>query len=223
MPKFTFDFRFVNIERELWGLGEFLKTVEPQVHYLRDQDQAQTHARLREQRLDWDDPDTQIALQELDMRAKTVFPRLLRNPFIVTLWAAFESAIVEIADNLASRRKLRLRLRDVRGQNFLDGASKYYSAVAGMPLDTEDIRLERLGDLLGVRNVVAHANGLQLSVPREKWRTVERVLIKQPSISVVDGYLVLSEAYLASAYGDVNAATLDLINRVRGPAVREVR
>jgi hypothetical protein len=131
--------------------------------------------------------------------------------------------MVEIADNLASMKKLELRLRDVKGNNWLHAAAKYYKVVASTPLDEDPSRLDRLNDLLVVRNVVAHANGQQQSVPREKWARLEQVLVNYTTVQIVNGYLVLSSDYLAAAYGDVNGTITDLIARVRGPAVRQIR
>jgi hypothetical protein len=220
MPKFTLDLRFVFLERELWALGEFLKVIEPQVTYLCDQDRIQTHARLSEQGYTWDDADLQLGLQDLDQRARIVFPRLLRNPFLVTLWAAYESGVAQIAADLARTTNTGLMLRDIRAHNSLDSAIKYYAEVVRTVLDLDNDRLGRLARLQALRNVVAHANGEQRAVSSERWNAVEKLLAGMPEVSVHDGYLIVSEEYLTAAYRDVSESLLDLIQRVRGPSVR---
>lgn len=213
------DLRFVFLERELGALEEFLQVIEPQVSWLRAQDDIQTHARLKEQGLDWDDGDLQLELQYLDQRATTIFPRLLRNPFLVGLWAAYENGVKEIGDDLKRTTESMLGIRDVRGDDFIDGARKYYSVV-GVPLDLDPKRLDRLRDISKLRNIIAHANGEQRSVGADKWKAVESVVGRVPTVTVTDGYLILSAEYIAEAYRDVSDSLGDLIDRVRGPVIQ---
>lgn len=97
---------------------------------------------------------------------------------------------------------------------------KYYAEVVRTPLDPDNDRLGRLAGLQPLRNVFAHANGEQRAVSSEKWKAVEKLLARMPLVSVRDGYLIVSEGYLAEAYRYVRESLLDLIQRVRGPSVR---
>ena len=44
--------------------------------------------------------------------------RSLRGGFIISLWASYESGVLDVADFLKDEKGLRLRLSDVRGDLF---------------------------------------------------------------------------------------------------------
>ena len=220
MPIFRPDWRFVEIEHELWALSQFLPWVEQQIAYLRAQDRIRTEAELVEQGYKWEDGDTQVAFQQIYDRAERIFPRFMRGPFILSLWACFESSVMEVGDYLAREQHRELRLREVRGKDFVDGAVRYYSTVLGVPLDRDTLRLDRIRDLLRVRNAFAHGNGQQRAVPPDKWAALEQAIQRNPEIVVTDGVLVLSAHFLRTAWADVDESVRELVLRVRGgPAV----
>ncbi len=221
MTRLHLDFRFVGIERELWALEQFLRVVEPQIGYLRDQDRIRTEAALREARYKWEDPETQEAFQDLDERAESVFPRFLRAPFLISLWACYESAIFEIAAERGQALSSKLRLRDIRGDDFLDGAQRYFDAVLGELLEEDPVRLRTLADLLVIRNILAHANGQARLISPERLRNLKLVLARHPSVVLDDDYLRPSPDLLTTCYAAVEGSLRALVNRIRGgPAVR---
>ncbi len=219
MVKITVDFRFVFLERELWALSEFYDVIEPQIKYLQDQDRIRSHARWKELGYEWEDADLQLELQDLDQRAKTVFPRLLRNPFVVTLWAAWESGIPQVAADLARTKKVR-RFRKLPRRSFLDSAVEYFTSTLHFPLDLDATRLARLRTLQTLRHVIAHANGEQRSVPRGQWSRLAAIVAQDATIATLEDYVIVSESFLATAHADVVGSLRELIQRVRGPAVR---
>jgi hypothetical protein len=221
MTRITVDFRFIEIEKEIWAVGEYLKTVSSQTNYLIDQDRIRTEAMLKEAGATWDDADTQLEFQDMHERALTVFPRFMRAPCITAIWACYESGTIELADYVAKSTNKKLRLRDVRGDHFLDAAVKYYSTVLATPLDESDDRIARLKDLMVLRNAVAHANGLARAVPPDKWKAVEELARRRPNLSIEDGYVNPSEEYLQEAYSDMSSSLRALVLRVRGgPTMR---
>lgn len=220
MTKVTIDLRFVFIERELSALGEFLSIIEPQIRFLTDQDRLHTRARWAEQRYKWDDADLQLELQELDERATNVFPRLLRNPFLVSIWATYENGVVEIADNLAQKEKVGRQFTRRRKENFLDAALSYFAGTLHRPLDENSSRLERLRTLVLLRNVIAHSNGEQRTMQPARRRAVIALLGRQPGVGTLNDYFIASAEYVASAYADASGSLRSLIMAVRGPAVR---
>lgn len=222
MPRFTVDLRFVEIESELWALGEFLRVIESQVQYLIAQDEVRMRAELREQGLPWEDPDVQLAFQEHDARAKRVFPRFMRAPFLVALCATYESAIEELANGQAKATKRSLLLKDIQARSWFNAARKYFEAVLLVPMDENPERLTAIGELFEIRNAFAHGNGQMRSVPDSKLKRLEEI-IRQHSgeISIDDGLLTLESVFLKNAFANVDGSIRELVNKIRGgPAVR---
>lgn len=222
MSRFTFDLRFVFIERELSALGDFLTIIEPQVKFLSDQDNVRTRAGWKEKGYKWEDADLQLELQELDERITNVFPRLLRNPFLVSVWATYENGVSEIANNLAQTGDVANPFTRKRDDNFIDAASKYFSGTLHRPLDVDAGRLDRLRTLVLLRNVIAHSNGEQRSMQPARRKAVIALLNHQPAIGTLADYFIASAEYVASAYADVAGSLRSLILDVRGPAVRPI-
>lgn len=219
MPHISFDMRFVENEYDLWALGEFHSVIEPQLQYLRDQDRVRAMAELAEQGAA-DDEAWALAHQELDERAEHVLPRFFRGPFIVALWAAYESTLVNVADRLAEAREKTLRLADIRGGNLLDRARKYFDGYLDFPLDADAARTRRIADLYQIRNTLVHGNGQLRSRSREQRKILSKVLARYPTLSTERDTLLISAEYTRDILRDVDQSARDLVLRARGrPAV----
>jgi len=210
----TLDFRFVEIEYELWALGEYLNALEQQLPAIAEEKRTQTFARLQAEKSDWDDPETELAFRELDEIAESVLPRFLRGPFLVTLWALYESAITEIAGYLKQQQKKALGLQDIR-DGFLDRARKYFDHILAFPLCADDRTWERLQMLMILRNALAHANG-RIEAVKEKSRSkIEEYTKMRVGVAVENGNLSFTEAFVRETYALVHESLINLIERVR--------
>lgn len=216
MPHINVDFRFIEIEYELWALDHLRATLEDQISYLRDQDTLKTFAELREHGWEHDEAERQIAAQELDERQDYVLPRFLRGPFVVSLWACYESAVRELADYFRRVRQAKLELRDIRADNELLQFKKYYRDVLSVSLDDVPDRLAFMDDLRLVRNAIAHANGQRRAMTAGKWNMTAEALARR-GVTVDDyrGVIVLTDAFLREAYDTTNVSLRALVARAR--------
>ncbi len=216
MVLINFDPRFIEIEYELWALGHLRDVLEAQIVFLRDQDKLKTFAELKERGWDHDEVEWQLASQEFAERQEYVIPRFLRGPFVVSLWACYESAVKEIADYLQGRVGAPLTLRDIRADTELQQFMKYFGAVMKIPLDEIGDRLSFIDDLRLVRNALAHANGRQRAMPEQKWALVSTALKRRGSPpDDYRGLIVLSADFVREAYDAVNASLRELVARAR--------
>lgn len=217
MARFTFDPRFIEIEAELWALGQFLPVIEAQIEYLIAQDRVRMEADLAEQGLLWEDPDVQSAFQDHYARANRVFPRFMRAPFIVALCACYETSIEELASAIAEANERSLQLKDIRGSTWPDSARKYFQSVLGIPIDEDAGRVEFISDLFLVRNAIAHANGDTRGMPDSKLARLRQVIQRYPGlISIDDSLVVLDPAFLKLAFSNVNDSVRALVEYARG-------
>jgi hypothetical protein len=216
VPRIQIDLRFVEIEYELWALGQFLTFLEPQIKSLGRQDRAKTVRELKRQGWDHDETEISLAFQDLTERQEYVIPRFMRGPFIVSLWACFESSVSEIADHHKKRLHARLGLRDVRADNPLKRGRLYFDTVLRIPLERDNSRYNRLNDLLLVRNALAHANGQQRAMSPAAWKKLRLALARRKTpVNEYRGFVVLSAAFVGQAFSDVNDSLLDLVRRSR--------
>ncbi|BAH40769.1 MAG TPA: hypothetical protein DGD08_18190 [Gemmatimonas aurantiaca] len=221
MVRFSYDARFSENEYDLWALGEYLDRLEAQLVTLRTSDEARTFAELSAEGLLDDEESRTIAWQGLEERADRVYPRLLRGPFLVALWGCYEATILNVAESIATERKLSLQHRDIRGESAVARARKYFVDYLDIALDKDPIREMRINDLYVLRNALAHANGLVSANSDDGKRRIEAIVGRNPTIELNGGFIVPSAEYLRSAFDDVDSSARDLVQRVRGgPAFR---
>lgn len=211
------DFRFMEIEYELWALGQILGLMEKQIQLVQQQDQAQTFAYLREKGWDHDEAEVDLASQELCEKQRYVIPRFVRGPYVVSLWACFEAAILELANYRQHQIGAKLSLGDLRSDTVLKRARRYFEAVLDLPLDQNEARYTRLSDLSLVRNSLAHANGQKHGMSPEAWKLLTGALERQATPPDYDrGFVILSDTYVTAAFEDVNGCVRDLVHRIKG-------
>lgn len=216
MPVIQFDPRFIEIEYELWALSHLRSVLEEQITFLRDQDKRKTLAELKQGGWEHDEAEWQLASQELDERNEYVIPRFLRSPFIVSLWACYESGVKELAGYFQKKTASPLAMRDIRADNELRQFSKYFDCVLKLALDDSIDRLSFIDDVRLVRNAIAHANGQRRAMTEDQWTRVSAALTRRSSPP--DDYrdvIILSPAFIQEAYDAVNGSLRDLVARAR--------
>lgn len=220
MADITIDFRYVEVEYELWALKHMIELVEPAMVRLSDQDVFETLDELKRNGWDHDEVEVDLAFQDATEKRDFVLPRFMRGPIVISLTACFESSVQAVARAMQQEVGAALALSELRGESFLKRARRYFEAVLGLPLDPDLGRYGRLTDLFLVRNALAHANGLKEGMSLEQWRELELTLSRhRVDVDNLRGMVVLTRAYVAGAYDDVNASLRDLVTRARAHSV----
>lgn len=213
MAKLHFDPWLLETEVTLWGLGEYLAVMEEQISFVDAQHRVRLKADLAAAHTDWDE--AQMHLQELDLLVEHAFPRAFRGGFIGILWGTFEAGVAEIARGLASHRDLPIKLRELRGNDFIDLTSKYFDAILHLPLFEQPQDLAAISDLLKVRNGFAHGNGRLAALNEQTFRAVESVAQKNVGVSVDWGNIVLNAAFCETSFKAVDRCLRSIVNRAR--------
>lgn len=214
MARIHVDFRFVDLEHELWSLGKYREVFEEQLRFLKDQERVRLRARFASAELEMDDAERQFASEQVDMLVGEVLPRFFRGPYLIALWALFESGIIELADYLAQRKQLPLKLRDIRGHNPIEQWNKYFTYVAGFPLDVSESTWQRLDELRQVRHVLAHANGRLDLAEESARRKLEEWCVENRGLHAYFNLLIVSAEYTQTAQVLVTETLSGLIGRV---------
>ena len=140
MPRISItpEWRLLDPRVDLEALGLYLDTVEQQLAFLRNQWRIRLAADLKDAS---NRTERNWLLHESGVR-ETLVTRSLQGGFIMSLWASYESGILEVADFLKAKKDLRLRLSDVRGRDWFDQARKYFRQRLGIPSPSRPRRLE---------------------------------------------------------------------------------
>ena len=216
MSILNIDIRFVDVSYELGALGRYLDMLEQQLNVLIKQEHEKAETRIQEIKKNFDEVEWQIAHQVRDELVENLIPRFFRSPFLVTLWATYESGIIEIANYLQKQKCLSLSIRDIKGKHFLNQAYKYFEHVLKFTLWNNSKAKERLEMLRVLRNTIAHSNGLIERIKNEKDKEkIKKWEENNLGVSTVYGNLIFTKDFLGETYQIVNDSLNNLINRAK--------
>ena len=204
------DWRLVEAIYELRVLEKHLDLLEQQINHLGEQERLATEAKLQTADEVERDEVHRLHYEFVDV----ILPRLLRGPFMVSLWAVYESTVTEIASHIKEDRGLALGLEDIRGGDFLSRAKKYYEHILNFTL-CSDQTWERLRILSVLRNSVAHGNGRIEMLKSNYQKIIKNWARQMDGISIRSEYLVVSGPFLRDTLSVVKNSLEDLIERYK--------
>lgn len=98
VAKINVDFRLLDVRAELPALRDSVRTLEEQLEHLATERRKRVFGELQESGYDTDQAEVQLALQELRYEVEYTYPRVYRGALLLVIWAAYESAVVQVAD-----------------------------------------------------------------------------------------------------------------------------
>ncbi len=213
------DLRLMEASYALEVLDEHLELLEKQFIDLSERDRLTTEAKLQtladevdKDEFHWHNVD-EVRSHHHEF-VEVILPRLFRGPFMVSLWAVYESTVTEIASHIKRNRGLALGLEDIKGYDFLSRAKKYYEHILNFTL-CSDQTWERLRMLSVLRNSVAHGNG-RFEMLRSNYQEKIKNWARQgDGISIRSEYLVVSGPFLRDTLSVVKNSLEDLIERYK--------
>jgi hypothetical protein len=213
MVRLTLDFWALDIRSELYWLESYLDILEDHLESLPLHPPTDVEAALNDPEEEIRDP----ARQAWEHLTEAVAPRLSRGAFVVTLYAAYESGVIELAESVRRRRvNAPLALADIAGRSFLDRSKKYFDQVLGIPLCPDQGHWSTLGELAQVRHMFAHANGRTNGLRKRSMGTLRTLVQRDEALEVWDSIVIL-KPYPHRALAAVSASLRDLIERTKTP------
>ncbi len=209
------DFDLWNLELALWALEEYRDTIERQIARIGEDDWKRTELNLALSGAAGNETEVGLAVQDHAWLAESILPRLLRGGYVLVLWGAFESGVIEAAACLCKKQHKELRLGDIRGGDLLERASKYWHQVLDTSFLAKDDDGSALSNLLAVRNAFAHANGRISAVPPRQQAALRQLVDRDLGVQDDHGHVSLSEGFVRRSYGAVSATLTHLIQLAR--------
>ena len=207
--KIKLDFRLLEVSMELGILEKHLELIEAQIELGQNEAWSKMEAKTRELELD-DGAEWSLITQEYRYQVDFVLPRVLRNPFLVSLFAVYESAVTEIAKTMQKKKGVGISIDDLKG-GFLKRSKNYYKHVLQFKLALSNESWRRLMLLSDLRNAIAHTNGrLDIVSPV----TRERIL-RNEGVKEEIGCLVVKRDFLKETFVFVKDDLEDLVKRYK--------
>ena len=198
------------IRRELNTLTIHLELIEEQVVQARIKAKEELDAKIVEMKQfpeHYDESSWDLAHLKYRSLVEVTYPRILRNPFLVSLFSLYESAVRQIAERIREEEGLEQRMR--RDGSFLRNARRYYEEILEFKLSKSSDHWHRLVLLSHLRNALAHTNG-NIETIRPK-RLAH--LLKQPGIHEEGGFIVVSKVFTEQTVKLVKEDLADLLAR----------
>jgi hypothetical protein len=203
------DVRFGGIQHELFAIEQHRLVSEAELPSILEA----ARERLRgEVTLD-DDPDyVQYELTSIDRFIDEDMPRFFRYPILISLWAIYESAAMDISNEIRKNVNQPLTIQDLTGDK-LEKIKKYFGHVLNFPLVSDEESLRYLRMLLTLRNALAHGNGREDAIKPKGWEIIQKW--NEPGIGTEYGFLTFTAEFIQEMVEMVSASLTDLIERVK--------
>ncbi|MEN6474633.1 MAG: hypothetical protein ABFD81_11515 [Syntrophaceae bacterium] len=215
MAKIRIDTRLLDVSMEIHALEEYLKTMEKQVDHIISSEKLILDNAIQNQNITPNEPEWDLAHQNYSHRVEFLLPRFFRGPFLVSLYAVYEASVTEIARLLQKSLGRAISIGDLRGDDFLDRAKKYYWHILNFDLCTDDSAWQQVKILAEVRNAIAHTNG-RIDMLREP---AKKIILnwekKRIGIDTQLGYMVFDRAFVEKTFSKVRSCLEDLTQRYK--------
>jgi len=199
---FSFDLNDPLLEAtmEVFAIEDYYELIEKQIEHVQKTQKLKLDAYIVSEKLTPDDPEWQEAIQEYYHLVDFLLPRFFRGPFLVSLYALYESVVTEIANLAQASHPNSKRFSNYKrgGKlNFLDRSREYYAEILCIELCSDESAQSRLLALLEFRHALAHANGRLELVHQAKKPVVLELIRTLPDVDTHSGYITFGKDFVA--------------------------
>lgn len=212
--KINIDFRLLDVSLELNALDDHYELIEKQITHLNRVEKEALDQYRKKENLTPEDPEWDFARQEFDRKVEFLIPRFFWGPFIVSVYAVFETSVMEIARLMQYSLKQGIALNDLRG-DFLERAKKYYKHVLNFDLYCNDKDWQQIKILTDIRHAIAHANGRVDMLSDGIKRKLKEIENQNIGISIYYNYLIVDPCFSKEAFSAVKSILENLVDRYK--------
>ena len=185
------------LESDLLVLKDHLDFVEEQMRAQSEKSERELDSKLAD--YDYSDEyERAMHYQEIQVHQNWVaegLPRLVINPFVVSLWSFYELVLVELAGLVQEKKSSSLSLSDIKGKHMLARAEKYFNHVLAFPIDFTVDQRTRLNWLGVIRNAIVHSNGRMTGLTRRHQQALRESKVEGAGLSGNGNHVVLEVGY----------------------------
>lgn len=209
-----YDFRVLEVQSELYALEDHLKIIETQMNRTQRKERLKLDTLIKAERLSSEDPEWHQAINDYTERIEFLLPRFFRGPFLVSLYAVYESAVTEIAALMQKKLSLGISIKDIKG-DFLERSKKYYKHILKFDLYSESDTWQRINMLAELRNAFAHVNGRVEMLNQKSRKKIKNWGKQKLGIMSYSGYIVCDAKIVSQIFKAVSVSLKDLLDRYK--------
>lgn len=143
--------------------------------------------------------------------AEDEMPRIIRMPFVVTIYTLFENSASSLLAYAQKKEEKELSLKDINGKSLISTFNKYMKHVLEYDFQFDNRVADNISKLNKIRNCIAHTNGSISSMSESKIKELQQVSSKTVGIDVGQRNLDISEEFLIYSMDFVCEAVGDLM------------
>ena len=132
----------------------------------------------------------------------------------MSVYAAYESIVTEIADLIRDRQSQEITIKDLRG-DFLQQAKKYYQHILRFELCPHEETWVQIRMLRDLRHAYAHANGRLALLKRTQQQRIEGWMEQDRGISTHYDYIICEACTVDGIFRAVRGSLDSLIARYK--------
>lgn len=144
--------------------------------------------------------------------AEDEMPRIIRIPFIVTIYAIFENSVARLLDYAKMKEEKELSLKDINGKSPISTQNKYMKHVLGYEYQFSNKIMRDIGQINTVRNYIAHCNGNIGSLSEDKIKKLKSISGKVVGLSIEPDVIDISYQYLESSMHTIESSLRELMS-----------
>lgn len=134
-------------------------------------------------------------------------PRVIKLPYVVTLYSLFESTVLSLLKYAQEKEKKHIGVKDIRGNTLISSYNKYMQHILNYEFCFNQDAMSKMSVLNKLRNCIAHTNGNLDSTNTE----IKKLLSSNSEISELNGQLDVSYEYLLSAFSFISQSIKELM------------
>jgi len=205
--KILMDFTRIQTTSNLEALSQYQRTMESQFDSAKQQAESELNTWLKDSGEAAFDEGWPVEIDEYRQTYEFTFPLFLRYSFLVLLFFSLENELNRVCDEIAKRRSLALRVKDIRASGTIATFRTYLQKVAGLS-GLGPTHWEPIMELADLRNCIVHALG---KIPSgNEGERLRQIVKKTRSLSISDGdsgqpdVLLITPEYCAQAVAIVD-------------------
>ena len=187
---------------EIEKLHRFLNLLEPQILKSR-QDWEKKMKRQAQQIQDPQERDEFLDFSSEEYWEFEEYERILRNSFLVTLYAFLEARLGWFCSTMQKRRKLPISWRDIRGEDTLDRARKYLERLGGLDFPVNSKEWQSIRRYEKLRHYIVHRAGRIGKDDKDTWRFAQKKQLVTEDRYIDEELMLLTPAFCSEMLDDM--------------------
>jgi hypothetical protein len=185
-------------------LQRFLSLVEPQI--LKSREEWQKKIRQQAELID----DAQQRDEFLDLSSEEYwefeeYERILRNSFLVTVYAFLEFRLGWFCSTVQKRRKLPISWKDLRGEDVVDRARLYLERLGGLKFPLESKEWQNIRRYEKLRHYIVHRGGRVPRDDKDTWTFAGKKQLIPTDRGIDQDGLLLTASFCSEVLDDVKS------------------